>query len=459
MRPFNAAKFYHILKNKQIVMADAFLSGYEDSFYENKNIYYIHNNYRDEVEVNTYEKRETFVENILEVLKNKKEFETVTASIMSNDVINAIYDIATKEGHKVIKLTANTSEDTKKLIYKLFEEDKNDKWDLLLYSPTLTVGVSNMNECTHHFHYDVDRAADVISSLQMIKRSRKMKVLHLHLKELSKSEPTDVETLNDLFNQNIDRYFKGGSNTVTIEVDENANFKLSKIGKFMNSIQALQNRLENNHKLSFNVLLSEQFKFKTKNDITRGSKLKFSKCIKETKKRLKEETIEMINMYSDTDYSDNISELIKSNRTLSEKEKIQVILYELSQHINTEDIDVITEIAKAEIMNDYKLSKNIKNLLLIYKKDIFFINNYIDNLISTGKNNNDFKEEVNFLNDIIKLFSYKLTNWYSENDIKNINETFKLNDFKKVLKKIGFVNQAGRYTLKEDVQKYYKYFI
>lgn len=459
MRPFNAAKLYHALKNKKCVIADAFISGYEDRFYGDKNIFYIQNNHRDNVNVSYYDKRDVFVDVMLETLDNKKEDENITASIMSNDVINAIYDLATKKGYKVFKLTGNTSEETKKTIYKLFEDDVNDKWDLLLYSPTLTVGVSNMNNCTHHFHYDTGNAADVISSLQMVKRTRKMKHLHLFLKEKVKLEPTDDETLNDLFNQNIDRYFKGQANGITIQVDENANFVLSDVGMFMNKIQAFYNQLENNHKLSFNVLLGEQFRFKEKNEIKCSSRLKFGQCIKETKQRIKEETIDMISKYSHIDYSENITELLNSRRTLSDEEKVKIILHELEQKVNTTDKNVIEEIAKAEIMSDYKLTQHIKNLVLLYRKDILFINNYIDNLLTSGTKSNEFKDEVNFLKDITKLFNYKLKNWYSENEIKQVEEQYELNNFKKVLKRVGYTKKTSRYVLNNDVINYLKYFI
>ena len=71
---------------------------------------------------------------------------------------------------------------TKKLIYDLFEKNEHDKWDVLIYSPTLTVGVSNMNNNYYHFHYDSSISTDVISSLQMIKRTRKAKEIHMFIK-------------------------------------------------------------------------------------------------------------------------------------------------------------------------------------------------------------------------------------------------------------------------------------
>ena len=58
----------------------------------------------------------------------------------------------------------------------------HDKFDVLLYSPTLTVGVSNLNNVKDHFHYDSSMSSDVISSLQMIKRSRKAQRIHLLIK-------------------------------------------------------------------------------------------------------------------------------------------------------------------------------------------------------------------------------------------------------------------------------------
>jgi len=458
MRPFNSAKFFHILKNKKIVMADAFLSGYEDSFYENKKIYYVQNNYRDEIDISYYDKRDTFVSKILKVLQTKKDNETVTASVMSNNVINAIYDLAEMQGHKVFKLTANTSEEAKKLIYKLFENNENDKWDLLLYSPTLTVGVSNMNNCTHHFHYDTGNAADVISSLQMVKRTRKMKHLHLFLQERVKLEPTDEGTLNDLFSQNLERYFKGAVNTVTIQIDENSNFVLSPVGKFMNKIQAFQNRLENNHRLSFNILLGEQFKFKQKNEITTKVNLNFKECIKRTKDKLKKQTLDLIEVNKNEDISDSES-YVNTTRSLNDSELVKLQMYKISQMVRVRDNETIAEISKAEILSDNKMINKINNLILLYKKDLIFISNYIDNLISSGVKNSEFKEQHNFYRDVIKMFNVKLENWYSDKQIKEIQETYKLNDFKSFLRKIGYERKHSRTVINSDVQKYFKYFI
>lgn len=457
-RPFNSAKFYNILKNKKLVIADAFLSGYEDCFYENKEIFYIQNNYRDEIDVTYYENHNTFAEKILDELSKKDKYETITASIMSNNVINALYDICTDAGYKVFKLTGNTSDEAKKIIYKLFEDDINDKWDLLLYSPTLTVGVSNMNNCKHHFHYDGGNAADVISSLQMVKRSRKMEYLHIYLKDRTLLEPTDAETLDDLFNQNIDRFFKGQANGVTIEVDENANFILSPIGKFMNKIQALFNRIENNHKLSFNVLLNEQFKFKSVDIIKSTGKLKFNDIIKKTKEKIKQRTIDSLED-SKFQYVDDIEQLLRSGRSLSENEKINLMLYEIGSKVNTTDENIIKGIAIADIKSDYKLHNKIYNILLLFKKDFLKINNEIDTLLTNGAKSKEFKERVNILKDMTKLFNYQLESWYSNKQIKEIEVKYKLNNFKNLLKSIGYENKNHRYTINENVGKYFKYYL
>lgn len=457
-RPFNASKFYHILKTKKIVIADAFLSGYEDCFYENKEIYYIQNNHRDLIDVTYYENHNTFAERILEELHKKDINDTITASIMSNNVINAIYDICTDAGFRVFKLTSNTSDDAKKIIYKLFENNVNHKWDLLLYTPTLTVGVSNMNNCKHHFHYDGGNAADVISSLQMVKRSRKMENLHIFLKDRMLLEPTDAETLDDLFNQNIDRLFKGQANGITIEVDENANFVLSPIGRFMNQIQALFNRLENNHKLSFNVLLNDQFKFKSSVVVKGTGKLKFNSIIKETKEKIKRNTLESLDDCK-FNYVDDIEQLVKSGRSLSENEKLNIMLHEISSRVNVSDENIIKEIAKADIRSDYKFNGEINNIILLYKKEILKINNEIDALLTNGTKTKEFKERVNILRDMIKLFNYKLESWYSNKRIKEIEVEYKLNNFKNILKSIGYKNKNHRYTLNPDVAKYFKYFL
>ena len=460
MRPFNASKLFSILKNKKIVLADAFLSGYEDIFYDSKKkVHYIHNSYKDLIDCTRYSKKGTFVESILEALKNKDDDETVTASIVSNDIMNTIYDICTEAGFRVVKLNSNTADDVKKEIFKQFTECVNKNWDLLLYSPTLTVGVSNMNNTKHHFHYDAGNAIDVISSLQMVKRTRKMKHLHLFLKEITKLEPTDESTLNELFKQNIDKHFKGLSNNgITIEIDDDGNFNLSKIGKFMNKIQAFHNLLENNHKLSFDVLMSEQFIIKNNLINEKNSTIDINLCIKETKRKIKEHTLDMLNMFQDVDYQEKILDIIKAGRSLTDEEKITKLLYEIEKKTFNTSKSVLVDIAKKEIESDYKMIHTIEQFNFFIKKDAVSINSLIDNMLSSGIKSTEFKDNLAYYKDLQKILSLKLQDWYSENNIKEINQKYNLISFKRILKNIGYKKIENRYILSSDIKKFFKYF-
>lgn len=462
MRPYNAAKLFHILKSKKIVMADAFLSGYEDRFYTKKNIYYFQNDYRDKIDVSYYSDKDTFAEDILKCLGEKRDDETVTASIISNNALNTIYDICTEAGFKVFKLTSNTSEETKSYIYKLFEEDSHDKWDLLLFSPTLTVGVSNMNNCTHHFHYDEGKAADVISSLQMVKRTRRMKHLHLYLNERTLLEPTDSDTIDDLFKQNIEKYFKNSANTsITVQLDDNGNFNLSPVGEFMNKITALYNQLENSHRMSFNVLLEEQFEYLSVNNVKYKSSIDFKQRMSDTKENIKQNTLDLIEEHRGSMlYSDKVQELLSSRRSLSEDEKISIVLYELKQKTNgkVSDNDMI-DIAKDEVTSEYMMSFWMQNLSILYRKDIIKINNLIDTILTSGTKSAEFVQSLNVYKDMGKLIGMRLQDWYSEKDIKEIQSSLKLHDMKQVLKKIGYMKKESRYLMNPIVKKNLKFFL
>ena len=67
------------------------------------------------------------------------------------------------------------AEDVKKLIYELFNEKYHNKYDVILFSPTITVGISIMNNVTHSFHYDEGKSVDTISSIQM-----KLRIIYIN---------------------------------------------------------------------------------------------------------------------------------------------------------------------------------------------------------------------------------------------------------------------------------------
>ena len=173
----NLAKFFASF-NLKLVIADAFLTGYENKLLnKNSNMFFLNNVYRDETKLYEYNNFNYFIQKIL----RKAEEGKITISSTSLSFINALFILLRKLNYRVLVLTAETPPSVKERIYQIFNDENSDDYDVLLYSPTLTVGVSNLNNVDTHFHYDSSMTTDVISSLQMIKRTRKTKKIPIVL--------------------------------------------------------------------------------------------------------------------------------------------------------------------------------------------------------------------------------------------------------------------------------------
>lgn len=250
----NIAKFFGCF-NKKLVIADAFLSGYENFLLSNKtsNVHLIDNVYRDPTTLYCYEDFNYFVQSIIVHTERHK----VSVSATSLSFINALQLLLQKRGLKVVTLTAETPESTKKLIYELFDKEEHDKWDVIIYSPTLTVGVSNINKCHYHFHYDSSISTDVISSIQMIKRTRKAKEIHMFIKERINYLKTSYNDIRDEYMGNIGKKM---DQNYLFEIDNYGEPKLSEIGKKAIKIDTFKNILEFDHKKAMMWLLKYHFR-------------------------------------------------------------------------------------------------------------------------------------------------------------------------------------------------------
>ena len=279
----NIIKFFSSFE-KKLVIADAFLTGYENFLLSNKkdNIHLIDNIYRDPTTLYSYNDFNYFVNSI--IVHSEKHKITISATSLS--FINSMQMLLTKRGLKVITLTADTPDSTKKLIYELFEENEHEKWDVLIYSPTLTVGVSNLNTVPYHFHYDSSMSTDVISSIQMIKRTRKTKEIHMFIKERINYLKTSYNDIRDEYMGNIGRNIE---QNYLFDVDKYGESKLSEIGKKAIKIDTFKNILEFNHKEALFWLLKYHFVKEPRiiSDTFSGNVLhKYQKQIREDNKDL-----------------------------------------------------------------------------------------------------------------------------------------------------------------------------
>lgn len=387
----NIAKFFGSF-NKKLVIADAFLTGYENFLLSNKetNLHMIDNIYRDPTTLFNYEDFNYFVQSIL--VHSEKHKLTVSSTSLS--FINSLQMLLSKRGLNVVTLTADTPESTKKLIYDLFEEDNHDKWDVLIYSPTLTVGVSNLNEVNYHFHYDSSMSTDSISSIQMIKRTRKTKEIHMFIKEKVNYLKTSYNEIRDEYMGNIGRNIE---QNYLFDIDNYGEAKLSSIGKKAIKIDTFKNILEFSHKDSMLWLLQYHFMKEPRTIDTKftGNVLsKYQKQIKNNKQELllnnveqflKLNDIERTALLLDTDADKTLQALaeideyiidcpaeVKSkilecalqDRSFIQKCKYYQVVYKFTKGIY-DDTDIKHRVSKA-VINNQSTDIHFFNLLLAY---------------------------------------------------------------------------------------------
>lgn len=391
----NIAKFFGAF-NKKLVIADAFLTGYENFLLENKtsNVWLLNNQYRDPTTLYSYEDKNFFFQKMLHSAKDGK----ITVSGTSLNFLNSAKALFEKHGKKCILLTATTPESTKELIYELFEKEDHDKWDIFLYSPSLTVGVSNLNNVHTHFHYDTSMSTDVISSIQMIKRTRKAKSIHMYITDRINYVKTTYDSVRDEYigniGKNIDQNF-------LFDVDNYGTQKLSKIGKNAIKIDTFKNILEFNHKKAMLWMMKYHFlnKVRVLKDKFEGNILsRYAKEIKNNKEIQQEHNIkdflelsphEKINILMDNTHSaDNVMKAlveVDDNIRMETPKQIRENLLKIC----TKDKQFIKKCRNYKIMKDFTdgfinvqdIKTKISNAM-INNEDIVFYNM----LIAYGQN-------------------------------------------------------------------------
>lgn len=159
-------------------------------------------------------------------------------------------------GLRVYTLSGENPKETNELIYSIMQEEEQDYWDVLIYSPVLTVGVSNMNRVDFHFHFDTSKSTDTISSLQMIKRSRKASHIFYYIEERKSYKPVLFDKIKE---QDIEADIKYPFFYEIYEMNSFMELKLKKIGEFHIKIRQLINIFNMSRTEIFKYLLDYQF--------------------------------------------------------------------------------------------------------------------------------------------------------------------------------------------------------
>jgi len=444
----NIAKFFGCF-NKKLVIADAFLTGYENFLLNNKetNIHLIDNIYRDPTILYSYEDSNHFVDSLVYHTQKHK----VTVSATSLAFINSLQLLLEKKGLKVVTLTAETPESTKELIYGLFEKEDHDKWDVLIFSPTLTVGVSNLNNVPYHFHYDTAMSTDVISSIQMIKRTRKSKEIHLFIKQKTNYLKTSYNDIRDEYMGNIGKNIE---QNYLFKIDDYGEYRLSEVGKKAIKIDTFKNILAFNHKdammwlLKYHFLKEPRIINKTFSSNILG---KYQKQVRDDKQFI---------LQSNVNQFLELNEIEKTNIIMSsDSDKTLRVLAEIDEEIKDCDKTIKAKLLE-HCLIDRSFIKKCKYFKIVfnYTKKIWEdsdVRHLVSKAVLSSKN-----DDLHFYN---VLLNYGQKEIYDEYLPKNINKDKKL---KFLLDKCGYKitkqNEPGvvghrGYIVDSFVKEYYGY--
>ncbi len=443
----NISKFFGAF-NKKLIIADAFLTGYENFLLSNKteNVYMLDNLYRDCVELNLYEDFNNFVKDLVRTCTTEK----CTVSCTSLSFLNSLQLMLQNKGIKVVTLTALTPKSTKKLLYESFKQPTT-KYDVLIYSPTLTVGVSNLNHIKTHWHFDSSMSTDAVSSIQMIKRTRKAKQINLFIKERTNFIKTTYNTIKDEYMNNIG---KNIDQNFLYQIDDYGETVLSENGKKAIKIDVFKNVLEFNHKDATIWLMKYHFAKKPtviKHKFESNALNKYTKMIKNDTKIVQNAAITEYLKLNNMERTQTIDDA-SADTTLK-------IIAEMDDKIKLTCPDEIRQKILEITINDFMFLDKCQ----IYKHVKQYTNNEINTedvkqLIQDAVVNN--KDVLATYNNLLKFGQNKILTWYQQ---KYINKNKIL---KNILDKCGYKIQTKNnfktigyraYVVDENVNMYFEY--
>jgi len=209
----------------------------------------IHNEFRENLKVIEYNTKRDF-ETTINRYSNR-----FPISVSSNEkrFLVKLKTFLEKYNKRVLLLTADT--ENKDEILQMLQNSsgktlKDIGYDVLLYSPVVTVGISIFFEIEHHFHFDNSRSIDPVNSIQMIRRMRNAKVIHYFIQGKLSYKSTDKIKIR---NHKILDYFR----MYNIRGDD---IGITDAGKKLMEILRIKHVFENTHKYAFRELMKYQFK-------------------------------------------------------------------------------------------------------------------------------------------------------------------------------------------------------
>lgn len=430
---------YKIINSKiNLLVADAFLTGFEKKLIKRKTEIIIENDYRDTCNIISLKTKEIFLGTLLSVTRKIREQNLkISISVTSTMYLKTLEDRLKTAGLRVYTLSGENPKETNELIYSIMQEEEQDYWDVLIYSPVLTVGVSNMNRVDFHFHFDTSKSTDTISSLQMIKRSRKASHIFYYIEERKSYKPVLFDKIKE---QDIEADIKYPFFYEIYEMNSFMELKLKKIGEFHIKIRQLINIFNMSRTEIFKYLLDYQF-----NVVSSDTSNDFIDYVK-----YKEKAKEMINekqknSFDDKDYNKFI-DLIGVSGFKDNQFK------DLSHVYNKTKLDIIRDeqdkLIFISISSAYINDKNF--LIKCWLYNILNTHKNKEKLIEFINNSRFEKKKIDLLKNIVK------NNFLLEDRVYTSEEDTYT---KKALISCGFILKDNIFVIDESIKKFSKYVI
>ena len=333
------------LSDRKLVLADAFIFDEMVDIFNPKKVIPIINGYRDNLDITLYKQKDNFINTLIQTAKS----EPCTFSSGSTQILKIVKLLLDQNGISSLTISSETPKTLKESIFNSFKLQE-PKAQVIMYSPSLTVGVSNVNKVYSHFHFDSGLSMDVLSSLQMIKRTREAEKLHLFLDERAKYQSTSLSQIASQLTD-FNEQDKDGDD-----------IGISEAGLKFARIQRLYNILENRHKVSFLSLMRLQFSL---DNITLNEEHiipfvnKTSKVVKKIELDKKLDIFEVYKSMSNEEISD-----IELKIFATSKEEIYVKEFEKFKNDETLDLPdtSLNKLIKGEIKKPGLIDKYKKNL-------------------------------------------------------------------------------------------------
>lgn len=230
-------------RNKLLIM-DALLTENVLDYFEDKDVFWVTNKYKDPSPLITHKTLESFLKELSTSMNRK-----ITVSCVSKDRIESIKEFLERYEHRVCTISSDTSIFDRENILKDF---KSDKFTALVYTPSISVGINILGDVDRHFHFDPGRIVSPIQSIQMMKRARNAEQIDCYIGNTL--EPAIIG-LEEIKRQLV----KNPSKAQYYEINGFGESKVNEIGKIYCRMLQHNNIWRSDPRESFTYLASLNF--------------------------------------------------------------------------------------------------------------------------------------------------------------------------------------------------------